>query len=123
MNTVVKSEHGVMYATCQSPDDVIHNTQDMLDLMAFAGEHGTNLLLLDERNLDEAFYDLSTGLAGEIAQKLFNYRTRLVVVGTFESVRSKRFREFMYETNKGTQLSFLKDTDAAIRWMTKEAFR
>ncbi len=92
----------------------------MLDLMAFAGEHGTNLLLLHEENLVPAFYDLSTGLAGEIAQKLWNYRTRLAVVGTFASVRSERFREFMYETNKGDQLRFLKSKEDAVRWLTSE---
>ncbi len=107
------------YATSS---EVIRKSQKMLDLMAFAGENGTNLLLLQEESFDPAFYDLSTGLAGEIAQKLFNYHTRLAVVGTFVSVRSNRFREFMLETNKGKQLRFFGDNEAAIRWLTDRKY-
>ena len=117
MRFIIKQTPDGMYATLE---EVIRNPQDMLDLMAFAGENGTNLLLLNEQNLDPAFYDLSTGLAGEIAQKLWNYRTRLAVVGTFTTVRSVRFREFMNETNKGNQLRFLNDTESAVRWLTTE---
>ncbi len=113
--TILKEPAG-KYATSEK---VIRTTQDMLDLMAFAGENGTNLLLLHEENLDPTFYDLSTGLAGEIAQKLFNYHTRLAVVGSFTTVRSQRFREFMVETNKGAQLIFALDETKALAWLLR----
>ncbi len=116
MGFVIQRNSGGKYATS---DEVIRTPQDALDLMAFAGENGTNLLLLHEENLDPAFYDLSTGLAGEIAQKLFNYRTRLAVVGAFASVRSERFREFMNETNKGKQLVFVSDEAGALTWLLR----
>ncbi len=119
MNYIINREHGEAYATS---DEIIRRVQDLLDLMAFAGENGTNRLLLLEESLDPKFYDLSTGLAGEMAQKLYNYRTRLAVVGTFVSVRSNRFREFMLETNRGNQLRFLSDKDAALRWLTGKDF-
>lgn len=119
MKLTVHHEQRNSYATCESPDEMIRSPQDMLDLMAFAGEHGTNLLLLNERNFDPAFYDLTTGLAGEIAQKLSNYRVRLAVVGTFESVQSRKFREFMHESNKGDQLKFALDESAALGWLVR----
>ncbi len=100
---------------------MIREVQDVLDLVAFCGEHDTNLLLLYESNLDPSFYDLKTGFAGEIAQKLVNYHVRTAIVGSFESVRSDRFKEFMDESNKGTQLLFARDKDVALQWLIRGA--
>ena len=89
----------------------------MLDLLAFAGERATNLLLLYESNFAPAFYDLSTGLAGEIVQKFSNYQIRAAIIGTFNSIQSGKFREFMIESNKGHQLHFVSKEDAAVQWL------
>jgi hypothetical protein len=98
---------------------IIRSANDILDILGFGGEHDTNLLMLEETNFSAAFYDLGSGIAGEIVQKFSNYRVRAVIVGSFESVRSKRFREFMAEANKGNKLRFTKEKDEALRWLMK----
>jgi len=120
MNFSIKAEKSGSYATCESPDVVIHTAQDALDLMAFAGENDTNLVLLHEQNFHPSFYDLRSGLAGEIAQKLFNYHVRMAIVGSFESVRSERFREFMNESGRGNQLIFTSDHATALAWLARK---
>ena len=117
MNVHLKSEKGIVYIASETPEVIVRTVQDLLDLVACCGEHDTNLLLVQETNFDPAFYDLKTGLAGEITQKLVNYHVRTVIIGSFESVRSTRFREFMNESNRGTQLMFAENEQAALRWL------
>jgi hypothetical protein len=93
--------------------------QDMLDVMAWGGEQDTSLFLLQEEHFPPAFYDLKTGFAGEILQKLTNYGCRLAIVGSFAGVRSPRFRELMREANKGRQVRFAATRDEAIAWLTQ----
>jgi hypothetical protein len=64
--------------------------------------------------LDDGFFDLSTRVAGEIAQKFVNYRRRLVVVGDIERrlLGSQSLRDFVRECNRGRQIWFVRDTEA-----------
>jgi hypothetical protein len=81
---------------------------DALDLM-FSTE--AEWIALPVERLDPAFFDLSTGIAGEIAQKLVNYRRRLAVVGDIGEhlERSGALRDFVRESNRGRQLWFVAD--------------
>ena len=117
MEVQVLSYQGKAYVASGSPQVIIANANDVLDLLALGGEHETNLFLLKETDFDPVFYDLNSGLAGEIVQKFSNYRVRAVIVGSFEFVRSKRFREFMAESNKGNQLRFAEDRESALAWL------
>jgi hypothetical protein len=91
--------------------------QDFLDLLAWGGERGTNLFLLSDTNFAAAFYDLTTGLAGEVFQKASNYHARLAIVGSFAMVTSKRFRELMGESNKSRHVYFAPTEDEALAWL------
>ena len=73
--------------------------------------------MLDDFNFGPEFYDLKTGLAGELLQKLSNYSARLAIVGTFDMVASNRFRELMAEANKGSQIHFSRSRDDALSWL------
>ncbi len=76
-------------AELQSAKVIIKDTQDALDLMADCGYHGASRIIVYEHNLNPAFFDLKTRLAGEILQKFSNYRVRLAVVGDFSKYNSK----------------------------------
>ena len=97
-----------------SPEIVVNTPQDALDLIVAAGEHGAQCIILREQHLNEDFFELRTGLAGEIAQKSVNYRVKLAVVGSFEKYQSKSLRAFMLECNRGNQLFFGPDVESAI---------
>jgi|WetSurMetagenome_2_1015567.scaffolds.fasta_scaffold53557_2 PadR family transcriptional regulator, regulatory protein AphA len=105
-------------STCTS-GQFITSPQDLLDLLALGGEQGTNLFVLAEQNLAVEFYDLKTGFAGEVFQKLSNYGSRLAIVGDSEKVRSPRFRELMAESNKGTHVRFARTREEAVAWLLK----
>lgn len=48
---------------------IIGETQEALDLMADAGWQGAEGLILNAANFTPAFFDLKTGIAGDILQK------------------------------------------------------
>src|SRR5688572_24638922 len=77
-------------------DFVVNDPADVLELFA-AGLQG---FVLDERQLSSAFFDLSSGFAGELLQKCSNYQLRVAVVIHDDSARSLSFRQFAVESNR-----------------------
>jgi hypothetical protein len=82
-------------------------------------EHGTQALLLDRHALPAEFFDLSTGVAGELVQKLTNYGIRMAAVVPDLSAHSARFREFAREANLGNQFRFFATRQEAIDWLER----
>jgi len=77
--------------------------------------HGCRNIAVYKEVFEENFFDLSSGLAGEIAQKLVNYGFRLAIIGDFSGYASKSLKDFIYESNKGKHLYFVADEDEALR--------
>jgi len=77
-------------------------------------------VLLYSENLTEYFFDLSSGEAGAILQKLRNYHIRLaVVVSPGSAEQSKRFREMVAEERQGDDFRIFDDREAAEAWLTR----
>ncbi|WP_159604476.1 DUF4180 domain-containing protein [Agromyces humi] len=95
---------------------LISTPDDASDLVGSAWSHHANLIVLPVSRLDPEFFRLSTGIAGEIVQKLVNYRLRLAVVGdiTDHLAESNALRDFVWESNRGDQIWFV-DDEAALR--------
>lgn len=94
---------------------VVHSPQDGLDLIAsLVWGNDAAGLILHESQVDPAFFDLSTGLAGELIQKCTNYRVRLGLVGDFDRYPSKSLQAFIRESNRGSQVYFAKTLDEAL---------
>ncbi len=72
--------------------------------------------------LSPEFFQLSTGLAGEILQKFTNYHAILAIVGDFSQEQSKPLRDFIYESNKGSHIFFVETEDEAIAWPLRAVF-
>jgi len=111
--------NGVTVAVA-APDLPIGDAGDILDLIADAFYSGqATAIVLYKENLPERFFDLKTGLAGDVLQKFSNYRMKLAVVGDFSGYTSKSFRDFIYECNKGSQIFFKPDLESALAALTK----
>jgi hypothetical protein len=67
------------------------------------------LVLVPVERLTEDFFQLKTGLAGQIMQKFVSYRLRLVILGDISEyvAQSRALRDFVYETNRHDQVWFL----------------
>lgn len=82
-------------------------------------EHGVDGVLLYPENMTDGFFDLSSGHAGEILQKLRNYRIRLAIVCPRENqiVYSSRFREMVAEERLGRDFSIFDTRGDALEWL------
>jgi len=115
MNVRVDKRGNSEVAVVESGEVLVSEVQEALDLMATVQyETGCFKMLLRKETISEAFFDLSTRLAGEILQKFTNYGVKLAIVGDFSGYESKSLRDFIYESNHGKQFFFLPDEDAAL---------
>jgi hypothetical protein len=94
--------------------NLINNPSDMLDIMAEAGYNGSTGIVIHGKNLHQDFFDLKTGLAGEILQKFSNYRMKLAIIGDFSLFKSKSLRDFIRESNKRGIICFVDSLDEAL---------
>ena len=107
-------------AVVNSSKIIIRDLQSAIDfLMTIKYETNCNRIALNKAAISEDFFILSTGLAGEILQKFVNYHTKLAIYGDYSKYTSKPLRDFIYESNKGNDVFFVKDKDEAISVLTR----
>ncbi len=94
---------------------LIADVPSALDFMtAVKYRSGCESAVLTKERVCESFFKLSSGLAGEILQKFVNYRFRIAFYGDFSCYTSKPLKDFIYESNNGTQVFFTADLEEAI---------
>jgi hypothetical protein len=98
---------------------LLESAEDVVEVIGACFEHGVGSVLLYAENLTERFFDLSSGEAGVVLQKLRNYRIRVaVVVSSQGGIRqSDRFREMMVEESRGNDFRVFEDRVAAVEWL------
>lgn len=94
---------------CAPDGEKLKSERDALELIGQAIFSGAVLIVIPVERLNEDFFRLKTGLAGQIIQKFVTYRMRLAVVGDISEhvAQSRALRDFVYETNRGNQVWFI----------------
>ena len=92
---------------------------DALDLMATVYFNGCDRMTIFKDAFTSDFFDLRTGLLGEILQKFSTYGMRLAIVGDFGNIQSKALRDFIRESNKGNQVFFVATEEEAVAALVK----
>lgn len=105
------------YLKITAAEPPIQTEQQALDIMSLCVENGTNLLMIHAPAISESFFRLSTGVAGDILQKMINYHITTVFVLTESIMLPTRFLEMMLEANKGEQYRFYYATHEAEQWL------
>lgn len=113
---IIKTEKADI-AELKSDKIIIRDVQDALDLMADCDYKGARSIIIGKENITPDFFNLKTGLAGEILQKFSTYNVRLAIIGDFSEYDSKSLRDFIYESNKGGKILFLTDMNKAIKML------
>jgi len=78
---------------------------------------GAEGLILTEADVAPAFFDLRSGLAGELFQKFTNYRLRLAIVLPDPKTYGERFGELAYEHRSDNMIRFVRSEDDAKAWL------
>jgi hypothetical protein len=84
------------------------------DLIEAALSEEAQVVAVPVERLDAAFFQLRSGLAGEVLQKCANYGLTLAVVGdvSAHTAASEAFRDLVVEADRGTSLLFVTDLGA-----------
>ena len=114
MNIIIYENSDQKIAEYERGSRRVCDTQDALDVMADANTRGATSQILYKEDIDPAFFDLKTGLAGEILQKYSNYRNRLAIIGDFSRYKSRALKDFIYESNRGGTVFFMPDLESAL---------
>jgi hypothetical protein len=112
MTDTVIERRGTPVLVCGDDGPTIATTQDALDVIGGAFSRA-DVVAIPAGRLDERFFTLRSGLAGEIMQKFVNYRIRLAIVGDISAhlAASSALRALVHESNRGRQIWFVDDLD------------
>lgn len=118
-NIKIKEIKGVSFAEINSPDFLISTVQDAVDLLGNCYYTGIKNIILKKEHFSPDFYDLKSGLAGDILQKFSNYNISLTIIGDFKNIESKGLKDFIYESNKTGNINFVESIKALSQLITK----
>jgi hypothetical protein len=94
---------------------VVNDVADVRSALAACMASGG--LLLDETQFGPAFFDLASGVAGELFQKITNYRAKLAIVIADPAKYGSRFSELAYEHRSHDSVRIFKGAQDARRWL------
>ena len=93
------------------PGDGLH------EVLSRCYENNTDALLLHGGSLPAAFFDISSRVAGEIMQKLSNYRIRTAILLDGEFRTSTLFSQMTSDANRFGMVRFFDTREAAEAWL------
>jgi hypothetical protein len=110
----IEEHHGLRVHRLETAGEPWTTNHATSDLIGEAMYEQVDLLVVPIGRVDPAFFELSSGIAGELLQKATNYRLRLAIVGdvTPWTARSASLRAFVEEAQRGGHLWFVPDAAA-----------
>ena len=115
MQLTLHSINNIKIGEITSDKVILKTTEDGLTLLGDLYYQGYDKIIFHEKNITPQFFDLKTGIAGEILQKFSQYRIPLAIVGDFSKYTSNSLRDFIFESNKGKFISFVSTREEAIK--------
>lgn len=120
MNLTLVEEDGASFVEGAPSDPFMAAAQDVDRLIEYCFAEGAQAALLYAANLPPAFFDLSSGAAGIVLQKLRIYRIRLAVVcPPGGAALSSRFTEMVADERRGSHFGLFEDRAAAVDWLRR----
>ena len=112
---ILESKDKTKVVRIEDKSIVISDEQSFLDLfMTIAYETGENKFIISKDNLTEDFFHLSNKIAGNILQKLINYKMKLAIIGDFSNHESNALNVFIYECNQWNDIFFVESEVEAL---------
>ncbi|GHT22406.1 hypothetical protein AGMMS4957_12570 [Bacteroidia bacterium] len=85
----------------------IKSVDDAIDYLGDCYYHNCIGIVIPASVLDSTFFELKTGLAGEILQKFTTYKMKVAIIGDFSNVASVSLRDFIRESNSRKSINFV----------------
>jgi len=113
LNTFEKNR--IKIAVVNSEELLITDVQSALDLLVTVRyETDCDRIVINKSSVSEAFFVLSSGLAGDVLQKFSNYQMKLAICGDYSGYTSKPLHDFIRESNRGNHIFFTATEEEAV---------
>ncbi|KAA3437797.1 DUF4180 domain-containing protein [Rufibacter hautae] len=119
MEIITHDVKNIKIAEVITDEVVLKTTEDGLDLLGNLAYQEFDKIIIHEKNITPAFFDLKSRIAGEILQKFTQYQMPLAIVGDFSKFKGKSLKDFILESNKGKQVNFVSSTAEALNSLSK----
>ncbi len=110
---------GISFAEIITEKHEIKTPQDGLDIVGNSVYKGSYKIIIHEEGLSPDFFDLKTGLAGEILQKFSNYNCELAIIGDFSKYKSQALKDFIVECTRNGRINFVSSMTEAQQVLAK----
>lgn len=119
----IEERSGIRVLHLEADGKPISTPDDAVDLVGSAWSHQAGIIAVPVERLAPKFFQLKTGIAGEITQKLVNYRLRLAVVGDISTrvAKSNALRDYVRESNRGDHVWFVDSDEDLDRKLSDRA--
>lgn len=115
------SKNNITVAHVTASEVMINDVQSAIDLiMNVKYEAETKNIAISKDLIIDKFFVLSSGLAGEVLQKIINYQVRIAIYGDYSKYTSKPLKDFIYESNNGHDVFFVDDLETAVKMLTEK---
>jgi hypothetical protein len=108
--------NGQSIAELSAESVMLSTAQQFLQMIMDSSAEG---IIVHQGSIDQKFFDLRSGLAGEMLQKVVNYRLRLAIVGDFSIYESKSVKAFILESNRSNAIVFVNTIEDALNRLSK----
>lgn len=111
---MIREIGGQQVYVCPGEGPSLAQDANLSDLIGDLFGSGATIVAIPLSRLGPDFLRLSSGLAGQVLQKLVNYRFRVAVLGDVSAAvaSSDPLRDFIRESNRGTTVWFVDDLAA-----------
>jgi hypothetical protein len=98
---------------CDADGPLLDSDQRVVDLVGEALASHASLIAVPVSRLGADYFQLRSGLAGAIVQKVVNYRIKLAIIGDITDylVASSALRAWVRESNQHNEVCFLPRLD------------
>lgn len=112
---------GLSFVEAAPGQPLVRSERDFSRVVEAGLSTATRSVLLYSSNLPPVFFDLSSGQAGELLQKLQNYGMRVAIVDDTGVMTSSRFGEMLAEARRLDLLALVGTREDALKWMKGNA--
>lgn len=104
---------GMRVWVCAEDGPALGSDRDAADVMAEAWGHQASFVVIPAARLARAFFDLRTGVAGQILQRFAMYGWRIAIIGDVAAHlrASAAFAALVAECNRGGSVWFVPGYD------------
>lgn len=93
---------------------LIRDAQEALELLVNYKYQGYDHIIVSVHHLHPDFFDLKTGLAGDILQKFSNYDSFLGIIVDHTIYGSQSLNDFVKESNRAGRIVFAESKEMVI---------